>query len=67
MSNSASVLKTAEAALDKGDYSLCIKTVDLLLSSYPAETETGSKLSLLKVTAYMGKVMKKKRLIFAKN
>ena len=55
MSNSASALKTAEAALDKGDYSLCIKTIDLLLSSYPAETETGSNLRLLKVTAYMGK------------
>ena len=55
MSNSASAIKAAEAALDKGDYSLCIKIIDTLLLSYSATTKTGAKLRLLKVTAYMGK------------
>ena len=55
MSNSASAIKAAEAALDKGDYSLCIKIIDPLLLSYSATTKTGAKLRLLKVTAYMGK------------
>ena len=55
MSNIASVIKAAEAALDKGDYNFCIKIVDPLLLAYQAETSTGGKLRLLIVTAYMGK------------
>ncbi len=55
MSNSASAIKAAEAALDKGDYSLCLKIIDPLLLSYPASTEIGAQLRLLKVTAFMGK------------
>tara|TARA_B100000579_G_scaffold237108_2_gene194453 strand:- start:40 stop:1131 length:1092 start_codon:yes stop_codon:yes gene_type:complete len=55
MSNLASAIKAAEAALDKGDYSLCLKIVDPLLSSYSAKTEIGAQLRLFKVTAYMGK------------
>ena len=55
MSNLASAIKAAEAALEKGDYSLCIKTIDPLLLSHPAATLIGAQLRLLKVTAYMGK------------
>ena len=55
MSNSASAIKAAEAALDKGDYRLCIKIIDPLLLSYSAETLIGAQLRLLKVTAFMGK------------
>ena len=55
MSNPASAIKAAEAALDKGDYSLCIKTIDPLLLTYPAATLIGAQLRLLKVTAYIGK------------
>ena len=55
MSNIASAIKAAEAALDKGDYNDCIKTIDPLLLDFPAETETGGQLRLLIVTASMGK------------
>ena len=55
MSNSASAKQAAEAALDKGDYSLCIKIIDPLLLSYSAATTIGAQLRLLKVTAYMGR------------
>ncbi len=55
MSNIASAIKAAEAALDRGDYNSCIKIVDPLLITFPAETETGGPLRLLIVTAYMGK------------
>ena len=55
MSNSASAIKAAEAALDKGDYSLCIKIIDPLLLPYSETTAIGAQLRLLKVTAYMGK------------
>ena len=55
MSYSASAIKAAEAALDKGDYSLCIQIIDPLLLSYPATTEIGAQLRLLKVTAFIGK------------
>jgi len=55
MSNSASAKQAAEAALDKGDYSLCIKIIDPLLLSYSAATSIGAQLRLLKVTAHMGK------------
>ena len=54
MSNSASAIKAAEAALDKGDYNLCIKIIDPLLLSYSAETVIGAQLRLLKITAYIG-------------
>ena len=60
MSNSASAIKAAEAALDKGDYSLCIRIIDSLFLSYPEATSIGSELRLLKVTAYMGKGDEKK-------
>ena len=60
MSNSASAIKAAEAALDKGDYSLCIKIIDPLLVSYSASTVMGARIRLLEVTAYMGKGDEKK-------
>ncbi len=55
MSNIASAIKAAEAAIDKGDYNFCIKTIEPLLLDFQPETETGGKLRLLIVTAYMGK------------
>ena len=41
MSNIASAIKAAEAALDKGDYNFCIKIIDPLLLESKAETATG--------------------------
>ena len=55
MSYAASARKAAEAALEKGDYSFCIKIIDPLLLSFPAETSIGSQLRLLQITAYMGR------------
>ena len=55
MSNIASAIKAAEAALDKGDYNSCIKIVDPLLQAFQEETAIGGELRLLLVTAYMGK------------
>ena len=52
--DSASAKKAAEAALDKGDYSYCIKIVESFLIPFPAETATGAEFRLLKVTAHMG-------------
>ncbi len=60
MSNSASAIKAAEAALDKGDYNLCIKILDPLLLSFQEETEIGGRIRLIVVTAYMGKGDEKK-------
>ncbi len=54
MSNVASAIKTAEAALDKGDYSSCIKIIDSLLVNINAESSVGAQLRLMKMTAYMG-------------
>tara|TARA_Y100001968_G_scaffold302553_1_gene315952 strand:+ start:997 stop:2091 length:1095 start_codon:yes stop_codon:yes gene_type:complete len=54
MSNIASALKSAEAALDKGEYNFCIKLTDPLLVDFPAETLIGGQLRLILVTAYMG-------------
>ena len=55
MLNSASAIKAAEAALEKGDYNFCIKIIDPLLLPIPAETSIGAQLRLLQVTAYMGR------------
>ena len=55
MSHSASAIKNAEAALEKGEYNLCIKIIDPLLLSFSATTAIGAQLRLLKVTAYMGR------------
>ena len=55
MSDKTSAIKAAEAALDKGDYSFCIKIVDPLLLDFQAETAIGGQLRLIIVTAYMGK------------
>ena len=55
MSNSASAMKAAEAALEKGDYNFCLKIIDPLLSIYKANTSTGAQLRLIQVTAYMGR------------
>ena len=55
MSNSASAIKAAEAALDKGDYNLCIRIIDPLLLTFSTSTVIGAQLRLLTVTAYMGK------------
>ena len=55
MSNIASAIKAAEAALEKGDYNFCIKLIDPLLLDFQSETEIGGELRLLIVTAYMGK------------
>ena len=46
MSNIASAIKAAEAALDKGDYSSCIKIVDPLLLAFQEETAIGGQLRL---------------------
>ena len=54
MLNSASAIKAAEAALNKGDYNFCIKIIDPYLVSFPEETEKGAEIRLLTVTAYMG-------------
>ena len=55
MSNIASAIKVAEAALEKGDYNYCIKIIEPLLLDSPVDTAIGGKLRLLLVTAYMGK------------
>ena len=55
MTNIASAIKAAEAALDKGDYNVCVKIVNPLLLDFQAETSTGGQLRLLLITAYMGK------------
>ena len=55
MSNSASAIKAAEAALEKGDYSHCLKIIDPLLLSFSKTTSIGVQLRLLKVTACIGK------------
>ena len=55
MSNSASAIKAAEAALEKGDYNYCLKILDPLLLDSQPETPIGGQLRLLIVTAYMGK------------
>ena len=55
MQKATSAIKAAEAALDKGDYNLCIKIISPLLLTFSAGTEIGGKLRLLVVTAYMGK------------
>ena len=55
MSDIASAIKAAEAALEIGDYSFCIKVVDPLLLDHQAETIIGGQLRLILVTAYMGK------------
>tara|TARA_B100000945_G_scaffold43190_1_gene29366 strand:+ start:7 stop:1101 length:1095 start_codon:yes stop_codon:yes gene_type:complete len=55
MSDSASAIKAAEAALDKGDYSLCLRIINPLLESYSITTTIGAKITLIKVTAYIGK------------
>jgi hypothetical protein len=55
MSNIASAIKAAEAAIEKGDYSVCIKIIDPLLLDFQADTVTGGQLRLIIITAYMGK------------
>jgi len=55
MSNSASAIKAAEAALEKGDYSLCIKIIDPFLLIHSETSSIGAQLRLIKVTAYIGK------------
>ena len=55
MSDVASAIKAAEAALDVGDYNFCIKIIEPLLLDYQSETPTGGQLRLIVVTAYMGK------------
>jgi len=55
MSNIASAIKGAEAAIEKGDYGFCIKIVEPLLLDFQAETATGGQLRLLLVTAHIGK------------
>ena len=55
MSNSASAIKSAEAALDKGDYSFCLEILDPLLVSFSTKTSLGAHIRLLAITAYIGK------------
>ena len=55
MSNLASAIKTAEAALEKGDYNFCIKILDPLLLAFKSNTSRGAQLRLLLVTAYIGR------------
>ena len=66
MSDPASAIKDAEAALEKGDYSLCIKIIDPLLLSFSTETVIGSQLRLLEVTAYMGRGNEQKAIAICK-
>ena len=47
MSNIASAIQIAEAAIDKGDYSYCIKIIEPSLLDFQAETEIGGQLRLL--------------------
>ena len=54
MANTASAIKAAEVALDKGDYNLCIQILDPLLLSFSERTSIGAQIRLLKVTAYIG-------------
>ena len=54
MANTASAIKAAEVALDKGDYNLCIQLIEPLLLSFSERTSIGAQIRLLKVTAYMG-------------
>ena len=55
MSNIASAIKAAEAALDKGDYNLSLKIVGPFLLEFQAESAIGGQLRLIVVTAYIGK------------
>tara|TARA_Y100001968_G_scaffold329318_1_gene378413 strand:+ start:2230 stop:3333 length:1104 start_codon:yes stop_codon:yes gene_type:complete len=55
MSDTASAIKAAEAALDKGDYAFCIKIIEPLLLSFPEKTMLGAQLRLLEVTAHIGR------------
>ncbi len=55
MVDSASAIKAAEAALDKGNYVFCINIIEPLLLSFPADTKIGAQLRLLKITAHMGR------------
>ena len=66
MSNIASALKAAEAALDIGDYNYCIKIVDPLLLDFQAETALGGQLRIILITAYMGKGDEKKAIDICK-
>ena len=50
MSNIASAIKSAEEALDQGDYNFCITIVDPLLPDFQAETAIGGELRILLVT-----------------
>ncbi len=54
MLNSASAIKAAEAALDKGDYNSCLKIINPYLLSFPADNKIGAEIRLLSVTAHMG-------------
>ena len=52
--NSASAIKAAEVALNKGDYNNCLKLIEPLFSKHSETSEIGSQLRLFAVTAHMG-------------
>ena len=48
-------LANAEASLSRGDYSLCLNELEELSKNYPKNSEEGSKIRMLMITALMGK------------
>ena len=49
-----SALDNAEAALQRGDYGLCLEVLKPLAKSHPLPGVKGSKIRMLMVTAFMG-------------
>ncbi len=49
-----SALENAEAALQRGDYGLCLQTLSPLAKTNPLPGQKGSKIRMLMVTALMG-------------
>ncbi len=47
-------LATAEAALNRGDYRLCIQLLNKIIGLYPINGKEGSLIRMLMVTALMG-------------
>ncbi len=50
-----SALALAEAAIEKGEYELCLKNLGNLIQSYSINTDEGAKIRMMMITAYMGK------------
>ena len=50
----AFALKTAQAALQRGDYMQCLDFLEELSNQYPLSSQEGAKIRMLMVTAWMG-------------